>query len=123
MKAILFCLDAVISNTFSINTIINGEYEIWDTSFNEMLINKLSLEQMLRMLPVYKGYFGETVTEPCIVVQGKRIVLSETDISVVNELYVLNETEKELEILNKRIGRSLKKLNNSISEINITISI
>lgn len=72
MKTTLIRLDTAITNILSTNNILNGEYEIWDTDFSEMLIDKLSLEQILRMLSVYKGYFGETVTEPCIVVQGKQ---------------------------------------------------
>ena len=46
----LIRLNTLITNILSIDNIINGEYEIWDTDFNQMLVNEISLEQMLKML-------------------------------------------------------------------------
>ena len=103
--------------------LLNATYEIWDITVSEMLVDKRNLEQLLRELPVYRELFGgKGITEPCVLVKGKRIFLEQSDLEMLAELHTISELQRHMEVCNKRIQRAIKKINRSISEINIIIN-
>lgn len=91
-------------------TILNATYEMWDVTTWSLLVDGLNLEQMLKTLPVYKGFFGAGVTEPCIVLNNKKLFLSENDIRIVTTLLDIDKLEKKLEITQKRNDRLRKRI-------------
>lgn len=91
-------------------TILNAIYEIWDITTGDLLVDKLSLEQMLKILPIYKGFFGADVTMSCVVLDNGKLFLSENDIRIVNTLLDIDQLEKKLEIIQKRNDRLRKRI-------------
>lgn len=45
----------------------------------DRLVYGLTAEQLIAQLPQYAELFGKAVTQPCIVINGKRFMLSETN--------------------------------------------
>lgn len=91
-------------------TILNATHEMWDVTTWDLLVDGLSLEQMLKTLPVYKGFFGAEVTVPCMIFDNGKLLLSENDIRIVTTLLDIDKLEKKLEIIQKRNDRLRKRI-------------
>lgn len=76
----------------------NISFSIWCTDPISLLVDKQSLEQLIKALPDYSHTFGEAVTTVFIHLGGDCIRLDEYDIYCLNRIY-----ELDCEIISSKI--------------------